>query len=88
MTPRLMGRDPREPKDRAPSCAANARSQPLRALQGDDARRFGLTDNQLRVVELIALRKSNKEIARDLGLSSDTVRCHVKRALRYAQLPN
>lgn len=47
-----------------------------------------LSPHQLRVVELIALGKSNKEIARDLGLSSDTIRCHVKKALRHAQLPN
>ena len=88
MTHELLGRDPREPKDRAPSCAANALTQPLRGHPGGQPRRFKLTDYQLRVVELIALGKSNKEIARDLGLSSDTIRCHVKKALRYTQTAN
>ena len=85
MTHELMGRDPRR-EDRGPSCDRGA--QPLRRHEGDQARRFHLTDYQLRVVELIAQGKSNKEIARDLGLSSDTVRCHVKKALRYTQTAN
>lgn len=38
--PEFVGRDPRETEDRAPSCAAEARSQPLRGTPGGRPRRF------------------------------------------------
>lgn len=47
-----------------------------------------LSPHQMRVVELIALGKSNKEIARALGVSAETVKVHIKTALRRSRLTN
>lgn len=38
---------------------------------------LGLTGQEVKVLELLAAGRSNKEIARDLGLSPNTVKTHV-----------
>lgn len=42
----------------------------------------GLTDQEQRVLELVAAGKSNKLIAKDLGITEGTVKVHVKHLLR------
>jgi two-component system NarL family response regulator len=42
------------------------------------ARQPSLTLRELQVLELLATGKRNKEIAADLGISSDTARAHIK----------
>lgn len=56
--------------------AARARPE---AFQRNDAalRALGLTGQETRVLERLAAGRSNKEIARDLGLSPNTVKTHV-----------
>ncbi|BCJ64249.1 helix-turn-helix transcriptional regulator [Polymorphospora rubra] len=44
-----------------------------------------LTDREVQVVRLIADGRSNLQIARDLNLSSETVKTHVRRILRKLQ---
>jgi DNA-binding CsgD family transcriptional regulator len=44
-------------------------------------RRFNLTRQESRVADLLALRRSNKEIARDLEISPHTARHHTQRVL-------
>jgi DNA-binding NarL/FixJ family response regulator len=48
----------------------------------------GLTDRQREVLSLLRLGLSNKEIARDLGLSPNTVKIHVKAVLRALNVTN
>ena len=48
----------------------------------------GLTSRQLEIVRLVAQGRSNKEIARELQLSVDTVKHHVMRACRRWDVPN
>lgn len=47
---------------------------------------YGLTPQELRVVELLPKRFSNREIARQLGLSEETVKTHLRHALRKLQV--
>lgn len=56
--------------------AARARPQ---TFQRNDAAlsALGLTGQEVRVLERLAAGRSNKEIARDLGLSPNTVKTHV-----------
>lgn len=46
----------------------------------------GLTEQEQRILELIAAGKSNKLIARDLGIAEGTVKVHVKHVLRKLNL--
>ena len=46
----------------------------------------GLTDQEQRILELVAAGKSNKLIARELGITEGTVKVHVKHLLRKLQL--
>ena len=46
----------------------------------------GLTDQEQRILDLIAQGKSNKLIARELGISDGTVKVHVKHLLRKLNL--
>lgn len=47
-----------------------------------NATEAGLTDQEQRVLELVAAGKSNKLIAKDLGITEGTVKVHVKHLLR------
>lgn len=49
---------------------------------------FGLSLRELGVLEQLQEGKSNKEIARDLGITEATVKVHVKAVLRKARLRN
>ncbi|WP_338035818.1 response regulator transcription factor [Halochromatium roseum] len=49
---------------------------------------LGLTDRQLEVLSLMAKGRSNKMIARELGLSAFTVKTHVASILRTLQVAN
>lgn len=62
-----------------------ARTRP-QAFQRNDAAlaALGLTGQEIKVLERLAAGRSNKEIARDLGLSPNTIKTHV--ANLYAKL--
>lgn len=62
-----------------------ARARPERFQRNDAAlAALGLTGQEVKVLERLAAGRSNKEIARDLGLSPNTVKTHV--ANLYAKL--
>ncbi len=48
--------------------------------------RFGLTDREVDVLELIVAGANNKEIARELGLSLATVKTHIQHIFHKAQV--
>ena len=55
-----------------------ARARPETFQRNDAAlASLGLTGQEVRVLERLAAGRSNKEIARDLGLSPNTVKTHV-----------
>jgi DNA-binding CsgD family transcriptional regulator len=55
-----------------------ARARPETFQRNEPAlRALGLTGQEIRVLERLAAGRSNKEIARDLGLSPNTVKTHV-----------
>lgn len=54
--------------------------QPLRAERTDDAIAL-LTTREREVLQLVALGRTNKEIARDLAVSPATIKAHVERIL-------
>ncbi len=55
-----------------------ARARPAMFQRNDAAlRALGLTGQEVKVLERLAAGRSNKEIARDLGLSPNTVKTHV-----------
>ncbi len=47
-----------------------------------------LTAQEKKVLKLVVKAKSNKEIARDLGISPSTVKRHLENILRKLQLQN
>ena len=47
-----------------------------------------LTAQEKKVLKLVVKAKSNKEIARDLGISPSTVKRHLENILRKLQLKN
>jgi len=51
-----------------------------------DPAQAGLTDQETRILDLIAQGKSNKLIARELNISDGTVKVHVKHLLRKLNL--
>jgi len=51
-----------------------------------DPDQAGLTDQESRILDLIALGKSNKLIARELNIAEGTVKVHVKHLLRKLNL--
>lgn len=48
----------------------------------DSAKRYGLTNAQARVLDMLAEGRSNRDIAEGLGLTEGTVKVHVSRILR------
>jgi two-component system nitrate/nitrite response regulator NarL len=46
----------------------------------------GLTDQEQRILELVASGKSNKLVARELNIAEGTVKVHVKHLLRKLNL--
>ncbi len=78
---------PLTPADRASGAALPG--EPLSALEGDlinglptTAASLGLTPKQRRVLALLLEGKSNKNIARELGLCTGTVKTHTTAVLR------
>ena len=56
-----------------------ARARPETFARNDAAlASLGLTGQEVKVLELLAAGRSNKEIARDLSLSEDTVKGHMR----------
>ncbi len=53
--------------------------RPAAAFERNDAalKALGVTDREYAVLELLAAGRSNKEIARDLGVSPNTVKSHI-----------
>jgi ATP/maltotriose-dependent transcriptional regulator MalT len=47
-----------------------------------------LTNRECEILELLALRLTNKEIARELGVSADTVKQHTSNVFRKLQVKN
>ncbi|HEX6559835.1 MAG TPA: helix-turn-helix transcriptional regulator [Longimicrobiales bacterium] len=59
-----------------------AEAAPTAELTGETLReRFGLTRKESRVAELLATHKSNRDIARELFISSHTARHHTQNVL-------
>ncbi|HRP97446.1 MAG TPA: response regulator transcription factor [Rhodocyclaceae bacterium] len=58
------------------------------ARSGPPSERFGLTNAQARVLELLAQGKTNREIADLLGLSEGTVKVHMSAILRALNVRN
>ncbi|MEZ5453767.1 MAG: two-component system response regulator NarL [Thiothrix sp.] len=56
------------------------------ALQPATASEAGLTEQEQRTLELVAAGKSNKLVARELGITEGTVKVHVKHLLRKLKL--
>jgi two-component system nitrate/nitrite response regulator NarL len=65
---------------------ATARQSP--SLLGPIAARYGLSARELTVVPRLREGLSNKEIARELGITEATVKVHVKALLRKASVKN
>lgn len=60
---------------------------PKRIHQRASAReRFGLTDREVDVLELVVAGANNKEIARELGLSLATVKTHIQHIFHKAEV--
>ena len=55
------------------------RKVPARASSGTQRAKQRLTDRENSIIEFIAKGKSNKEIARALGVTPETIKTHVKR---------
>lgn len=56
------------------------------AAQPKNSLEAGLTEQEQRILELVAAGKSNKLIARELGITEGTVKVHVKHLLRKLKL--
>lgn len=54
----------------------------------ETAQNGGLTDRQLDVMMRVAMGEANKEIARTLGISPETVKMHLKDLMRKANVSN
>lgn len=67
--------------------ACLAQSQPLGAM-GVVNQAMGLTSRQLDVLALLLDGKSNKEIARDLSISPETVKIHVRDLMKKSGVGN
>ena len=51
-------------------------------------RSIGLTPRECEILELLASGRSNKELARTLGISPNTVKTHVARLYEKLEVPN
>lgn len=60
----------------------------LIARPGPDQRPYGLTRAQLDVVALLPKGLRNREIAAELGITENTVKTHLRHALRKLNVPN
>ncbi|MCU0841837.1 MAG: two-component system response regulator NarL [Thiobacillaceae bacterium] len=65
--------------DRLAALLARSMRQDTRPRDPDEA---GLTEQERRILDLIALGRSNKLIARELDIAESTVKVHVKHLLR------
>ncbi len=67
--------------------ALNCVYLPKRVEQRRDAQaRFSLTDREVDVLELVVAGASNKEVARELGLSLATVKTHIQHLFQKAEV--
>jgi two-component system nitrate/nitrite response regulator NarL len=63
-----------------------ARAMREDAVQPKDTGEADLTNQEQRILELVAAGKSNKLVARELGITEGTVKVHVKHLLRKLNL--
>lgn len=63
-----------------------ARAMRQDAMQPRSKSEAGLTNQEQRILELVAAGKSNKLVARELGITEGTVKVHVKHLLRKLNL--
>lgn len=74
--------------DTFPNTVANLEATLNRNADGPDRRAEGLTARQQEVMQLISEGKTNKEIARSLGLAEGTVKAHVNALFRALSVHN
>lgn len=70
------------------SSAALPSREPGESSRTNEALQAVLTDREIQVLSELAKGASNKSIARNLGISTGTVRVHVKSVLRKLALDN
>lgn len=61
---------------------------PVLKIAGKHDRFVSITDNDLRIISLIAQGKTNQQIADDIGRSVQTIKNQVGTLLSKTQLPN
>lgn len=71
-----------------PNTVANLEATLNRNMDGPDRRAVALTSRQQEVMQLISEGKTNKEIARSLGLAEGTVKAHVNALFRALSVHN
>lgn len=62
--------------------------QPPHRQSRHNAQRFGLSDREFQVIQMLAMAKKNKAIASELGVSCKTVTTYRSRAMRKLDLPD
>ncbi len=61
---------------------------PRKSLPNDAMRQYELTPRQWEVLGLLGNGKSNKSIAKDLGMQETTVKAHIKQIMKKLNVEN